>query len=67
MRQGPSLVGILDRRAAASTNFNYSAALHNSGLTWDPVTLNRFLAAPTAVVPGTAMPIAVPTPRTASI
>jgi glucose/arabinose dehydrogenase len=32
----------------------------NSGLTWDAATLNRFLAAPTQVVPGSSMVVAVP-------
>jgi glucose/arabinose dehydrogenase/cytochrome c2 len=58
--RGPSLAGVVGRRAAAAPGFGYSAALRNSGLTWDPPTLVRFLGAPTAVVPGTTMAIAVP-------
>jgi glucose/arabinose dehydrogenase len=58
--QGPSLVGLLGRPAAAVANFNYSSALRTSGITWDPATLNNFLAAPPAAVPGTTMPAAVP-------
>jgi glucose/arabinose dehydrogenase/cytochrome c2 len=57
--QGPNLAGVLGRKAAA-TEFGYSAALKSSGLTWDDSTLARFLAAPTAVVPGSAMVIPVP-------
>ncbi len=57
--QGPNLAGVLGRKAAA-TQFGYSAALKSSGLTWDNATLARFLAAPTTVVPGTAMVIPVP-------
>jgi glucose/arabinose dehydrogenase/cytochrome c2 len=56
--QGPNLLGVLGRKAAA-TPFTYSAALKNSNLTWDHATLDRFLAAPTAVVPGSTMVIAV--------
>lgn len=58
--QGPSLQGVFDRHAAANAKFSYTQALRGSNLTWDAGTLDRFLAAPTAVVPGTAMVIAVP-------
>ena len=57
--QGPSLVGVLGRRAATVANFSYSPALSESRLTWDPATLERFLASPIAVVPGTSMPATV--------
>lgn len=57
--QGPSLVGIYGRRAAAA-GFSYSRALRAADLIWDAPTLNRFLASPTTVVPGTTMLIAVP-------
>ncbi len=49
--QGPSLHGVLGRRAATGTQFSYSPALKASNLTWDDATLQRFLAAPTTVVP----------------
>jgi hypothetical protein len=58
--QGPSLVGILGRRAGSGSNFNYTKALVQSRLTWDSATLDRFLANPMAAVPGTSMPIPVP-------
>ncbi len=58
-RRGPSLVGVVGRRAAAVPNFNYSKALTGSKLVWAPKTLDRFLANPVAVVPGTTMPIPV--------
>jgi glucose/arabinose dehydrogenase/cytochrome c2 len=57
--QGPNLQGIFGRDAAADPNFGYTAALRDADLTWDAATLDRFLAAPTAVAPGTAMVIAV--------
>ena len=57
--QGPSLVNVVGRRAASAANFNYSAPLTASGLVWDRDTLVRFLAAPTALVPGTVMPMAI--------
>ncbi|HEY1898656.1 MAG TPA: PQQ-dependent sugar dehydrogenase [Steroidobacteraceae bacterium] len=57
--QGPNLNGVFGRHAA-STDFGYTAAMKGSGLTWDAATLNRFLTAPTVVVPGSAMVIPVP-------
>lgn len=59
IRQGPSLVGIFGRRAGTGPDFNYTNALHDSGLTWDVAALDRYLTDPAAAVPGTAMPIAV--------
>ena len=57
--QGPGLGGIVGRRAA-STRFGYTRALRDANLTWDRETLDRFLAAPALLVPGTSMPIAIP-------
>ncbi|HVU18717.1 MAG TPA: PQQ-dependent sugar dehydrogenase [Candidatus Didemnitutus sp.] len=57
--QGPSLLGVVGRRAA-STTFGYSKALIGSGLVWDAATLDRFLENPQRTVPGTLMPIPVP-------
>jgi glucose/arabinose dehydrogenase/cytochrome c2 len=58
--QGPSLIGVLGREAAATDDYGYSRALRDSNLTWDEATLDRFLAAPTQVVPGSAMVVPVP-------
>ncbi len=59
VKQGPSLVGVLGRKAGTSAGFNFTDALHNSGLTWDAPTLDRFLTGPATLVPGTTMPISV--------
>lgn len=56
---GPNLAKVVGRKAG-STTFAYSPQLKASGLTWDRATLDRYLAAPTRVVPGTKMVIAVP-------
>ncbi|HEX3912925.1 MAG TPA: PQQ-dependent sugar dehydrogenase [Steroidobacteraceae bacterium] len=58
--QGPSLIGLMGRAAASAPQFSYTAALRNSKLTWDAPTLERFLAAPSTLVPGTSMLVAVP-------
>jgi glucose/arabinose dehydrogenase len=60
--QGPSLIGVYGRHAAGAAGFSYTAALRAADLTWDAPTLNRFLAAPATVVPGSAMVVAVPDP-----
>src|SRR5690242_1741664 len=58
--QGPDLTGVFGRKAGSLASFSYTPAMKNSGLTWDAATLNRFLAAPTQVVPGSSMVVAVP-------
>ena len=60
--QGPLLAGVVGRPAASLSNFGYTKALESSHLTWDAATLDRFLAGPTALVPGTNMVITVANP-----
>ncbi|MDR2215342.1 MAG: PQQ-dependent sugar dehydrogenase [Nevskiaceae bacterium] len=57
--QGPSLQGIVGTVAGAAPGFSYTPALKNSRITWNAATLDRFLAAPTVVVPGTMMVLPV--------
>lgn len=54
-RVGPRHCGLLGRRAGSVPGFAYSAAMKDSRLTWDEATLDRFLAQPMKVVPGTTM------------
>ena len=54
-RTGPRHCGLLGRRAGSVKGFDYSPAMKRSGLTWNAATLDRFLADPTRVVPGTTM------------
>jgi len=54
-RTGPRHCGIVGRRAAALSGFPYSPAMQSSGIIWTRAALDRFLAAPTTVVPGTTM------------
>jgi glucose/arabinose dehydrogenase/mono/diheme cytochrome c family protein len=58
--QGPTLIGVYGRHAAGAAGFSYTAAMRAAGLDWDAPTLNRFLASPATVVPGSAMVVAVP-------
>lgn len=54
-RIGPPLQGVVGRRAGTIPNVHYSAALSASDITWTAEQLDRFLASPGAVVPGTIM------------
>ena len=69
IKQGPSLVDVVGRKAGTGDKFSYTPALMTSGLRWDAPTLDRFLTDPPAAVPGTTMPIKVadPNDRTAII
>ena len=52
---GPSLFGIVGRKAASLENFNYSEAMKKFDNTWDAETLDTYLADPRATVPETKM------------
>jgi cytochrome c len=52
---GPLHRGVVGRRAGSVPDYNYSAALKNSGIVWDETQLNRWLVNPSAMVPGTKM------------
>lgn len=54
-RVGPRHCGLLGRRAGSVPGFAYSPAMRASGLSWDEATLDRFLARPLQVLPGTSM------------
>ena len=53
---GPSLAHAYGAKAASAAGFmRYSDALKSSGLTWNHATLDRWLANPAQLVPGTGM------------
>ena len=57
-RFGPSLKGVVGRKAAAVEGFNYSQAMKAAsaaGLVWDEASLAQFLSSPKKKVPGTSM------------
>jgi cytochrome c len=54
-RTGPHHCGLFGRRAGSVPGFPYSEAMKRSDIVWSAATLDRFLANPTKVVPGTAM------------
>jgi cytochrome c len=55
---GPNLSGVVGRKAGA-TEFRYSLALKAANIKWDATSLDRFLNAPTKLVPGTRMVVSV--------
>lgn len=54
-RIGPMHRGLFGRTAGTVAGFAYSDAMKQSGIVWDDATLDRFLASPREVVPGTKM------------
>ena len=52
---GPSLFGVVGRKTGAESGFHYSAANQGANLTWDEATLDKYLQAPRATIPGTTM------------
>lgn len=56
-RSGPSLAGIMGRRAGTAPGFGYSEGMRNYGKVWTEQELDAFLANPTGTVPGTRMPL----------
>ena len=56
----PSLKGVVGRKIASLSDFNYSDALRAKGGKWTPAELGTFLASPMKTVPGTKMMMAVP-------
>jgi cytochrome c len=55
---GPSLHGVLGRKAGSLDDFRYSPAMKRSGLTWTPQALATFIADPQKAVPNNRMPFA---------
>jgi cytochrome c len=54
-RLGPSLAGLIGRKAGSVSGYPYSDAMKKSGVVWDEATLDRFIEHPDAVVPGNNM------------
>ena len=52
---GPSLFGLVGRKSANLDNYNYSDAMKKFDQVWTPQTLDKYLADPRTVVPGTKM------------
>jgi cytochrome c len=59
-REGPRLAGVFGRKAGSVPAFSYSKGLKNLGLTWNEVTLEKWLRDPDAMVPDNNMSFSVP-------
>jgi cytochrome c2 len=57
-RLGPSLQGVMGRKAGTLEGFKFSDAMKNSGVTWDAATLAAYLANPKTFMPGNKMAFA---------
>jgi nitrite reductase (NO-forming) len=53
---GPSLAGLIGRKAGTEANYNYSPAMKQTNIVWDAKTLDAYLADPQKVVAGNKMP-----------
>jgi cytochrome c len=52
---GPVLNGVVGRKAGSFPGYSYSEANKESGITWTPEELDKYLTNPQAVVPHTKM------------
>lgn len=59
-KQGPSLQGVVGRKAGTLAGYAFSPALKAWGKTWTTANLDQYLAKPTTVVPGTKMMVGMP-------
>lgn len=55
---GPSLLGVVGRKAGTAPGFGYSSAMKARGQVWTAASLDAFVAAPSKTVPGTSMAFA---------
>jgi cytochrome c len=53
---GPSLAGVIGRKAGSRDDFRYSNAMMRAGFSWDAGSLRQYLADPQAKVKGNRMP-----------
>ncbi len=60
---GPNLRGVVGRKAASTAFTGYSPALKASKLVWSKAKLDKFLAAPRTLVPGTRMVVSISDPK----
>jgi len=57
---GPSLRGVVGRKAGSLADFAFTPALKAAAVTWDEKSLDEFLANPTQKVAATSMVVAIP-------
>src|SRR5260221_2510171 len=52
---GPTLHGLIGRKAGTVSGYSYSAAMKNAGVVWNEDTLKKYLADPHKFIPGDKM------------
>lgn len=52
---GPKLTGVIGRKAGATNDYRYSAAMKNANIVWTEHNLAAFLKAPSDFIPGNNM------------
>jgi cytochrome c2 len=57
---GPNLAGVIGRKVGGDPNFAYTPALAADKDVWTQASLASFLENPQKAIPGTAMPVNVP-------
>jgi cytochrome c len=55
-RQGPTLAGVMGRKAGSVAAFHYSPGFAKADWNWDAARLDAWLTDPQAVIPGAVMP-----------
>ena len=55
---GPTLKGVIGRKAGSLEDYRYSAAMKRSDVTWDAAALDKYLTDPQAFIPGNRMAFA---------
>ena len=60
---GPSLAGLIGKKAGSGKTGVHSRALAESGIVWSRSSLRSFLSDPGRAVPGTIMPLRVEDPK----
>ena len=58
----PALKGVVGRKIASLSDFQYSSGLKAKGGTWTEAALNAFIADPKTFAPGTTMTAGAPDP-----
>ncbi len=52
---GPSLAGVMGRKAGTVPGYTYSPAMKGGAIVWTPATVDKYVTNPRATVPGTKM------------
>lgn len=60
---GPNLRGVVGRKAGSTSFPGYSVAMKNSNVVWSRANIERYLTAPSRMIPRTRMTVVVADPK----